>query len=403
MGILNMQKIKTQYKNQSKTLTALSLFANIGISEVYLREKCGIHTIVANELEKKRAEIYSKIYPDTKMIVGDITLEKTKQEIYTHAKSVDLIIATAPCQSFSPLNANKDVDDPRNFLICHALEVFNKIKPKYMLIENVSQIFTHYINIDGKNIKVVDYIKSQIPANYRFQADNLNAKDYGTAQSRKRAIIRISRDDQPVWIEPIKQTEITVKQAIGHLPSLEHGEDSGILYHKAKKHNAHHVECLQHTPTGCSAMANDLHYPRINNGTGRRAKGFKSLYKRINADAPAPTITMNNSSPGGQSNIHYGRFIPEKNIWSDARVLTLLEILILTGLPTNWRGAELISEGAVTENNFRRYIGEGVPPKFMMNLLLPIVNAQFKSGAVDSEIIEQNSANQNFIADVEVA
>ena len=53
-------------------MRALSLFANIGVAEAYL-EDMGIHIAVANELIKKRANLYSKIYPRAKMICGDIT------------------------------------------------------------------------------------------------------------------------------------------------------------------------------------------------------------------------------------------------------------------------------------------------------------------------------------------
>ena len=50
----------------------LSLFANIGVAEAYLRD-IGIEVSVANELIERRAKLYSEIYPETKMIAGDIT------------------------------------------------------------------------------------------------------------------------------------------------------------------------------------------------------------------------------------------------------------------------------------------------------------------------------------------
>lgn len=40
----------------------LSLFANIGVAEAYLRE-IGIEVSVANELIERRAKLYSAIYP----------------------------------------------------------------------------------------------------------------------------------------------------------------------------------------------------------------------------------------------------------------------------------------------------------------------------------------------------
>lgn len=53
----------------------LSLFANIGVAEAYLKEM-GIKVLIANELEERRAKLYSDIYPETEMVSGDITNEK---------------------------------------------------------------------------------------------------------------------------------------------------------------------------------------------------------------------------------------------------------------------------------------------------------------------------------------
>jgi DNA (cytosine-5)-methyltransferase 1 len=52
-------------------MKALSLFANIGIAEAYLKE-IGVDVAVANEFIEKRAELYQKIYPDTKMVFGEL-------------------------------------------------------------------------------------------------------------------------------------------------------------------------------------------------------------------------------------------------------------------------------------------------------------------------------------------
>ena len=60
-----------------KRVKALSLFANVGIAESYL-DKENIDVVIANELEPKRAEFYSYLYPNTNMIVGDITSKAIK-------------------------------------------------------------------------------------------------------------------------------------------------------------------------------------------------------------------------------------------------------------------------------------------------------------------------------------
>ena len=58
----------TNNSNESN-FRILSLFSNIGVAEAYL-EKDGFDVAVANELIERRATLYSKIYPNTKMICG---------------------------------------------------------------------------------------------------------------------------------------------------------------------------------------------------------------------------------------------------------------------------------------------------------------------------------------------
>ena len=61
-------------------LNGLSLFANVGVAETYLKE-IGIDIKVANELEPKRAEFYSYLYPETNMIIGDITRKEIQEKL----------------------------------------------------------------------------------------------------------------------------------------------------------------------------------------------------------------------------------------------------------------------------------------------------------------------------------
>ena len=116
-------------------IKALSLFANVGIAETYLSE-LGIEVVVANEIEPKRVSFYRQMYPDTKMIEGDITQEKIKSEICNYAleENVDLIMATPPCQGMSSAG-KQEKWDVRNTLICHAVEVIKRVKPKYIFLE----------------------------------------------------------------------------------------------------------------------------------------------------------------------------------------------------------------------------------------------------------------------------
>lgn len=343
-------------------LKGASLFANVGIAETYLKE-CGIDIVVANELLPKRAEFYRHLYPSATMIDGDITNKEIFEKVLSLAKEekCEFVLATPPCQGMSVAGKMLE-DDPRNSLIKYAINFIKELKPKYAIIENVVGILKTYIYHNGKKVKIVDFILQEL-SEYNVNYKVIDCADYGTPQTRKRAIFLISLGD--LWEFPPKQKPITVREAIGHLPSLESKEVSNIPYHYAKVHNDRHILWLKHTPTGKSALENKFYYPQKPNG--EKIKGFLTTYKRIEWDKPAPTITMANGSISSQNNVHPGRK-RDDGTYSDARVLSLKEIFILTGLPEDWNPPSWASE-----NLIREVIGEAVPPKLINEIFKTIL------------------------------
>ena len=341
-------------------IKGVSLFANVGIAETYIKKQ-GIQIAVANELMKNRAEFHAQMHPECQMIQGDITSDATFEAVAEVAKQeqCDFLIATPPCQGMS-LAGKMHEDDPRNSLIKYVIKLAQELEPTNILIENVPKVLNTYLVHKGKKLKITDFIKNELePLGYIINPVVVDASDYGTPQSRKRAIFLISKLRK--WELPLKQEKITVREMIEHLPTLESGGTSAIKYHNAKTHNERHISFLKQTPTGKTALHNKVHYPKKADGT--RIKGYDTTYKRIEWDKPAPTITMANGSVSSQNNVHPGRKL-EDGTYSDARVLTLKEIFILTGLPDDWTPPEWASE-----NLIRQVIGEGVPPKLIESLL----------------------------------
>ena len=341
-------------------LKGVSLFANVGIAETYI-EKHNIKIVVANELIEKRAKFYSELYPYCNMICGDITNKEIYNKVLNESKknNCDFLLATPPCQGMSVAGKMQE-DDPRNSLIKYVVRFIKDLRPSNIIIENVPGVLKTYIEKDGKKIKIVDFIENELKKeNYFINYQIVDTADYGTPQTRKRAIFLIS--NKGLWKFPMKQQQITVREAIGHLPSLESGEKSDIPYHFAKTHNERHILWMKHTPTGQTALNNKVYYPQKEDGT--KIKGYSTTYKRIEWDKPAPTITMANGSISSQNNVHPGRLLPN-GTYSDARVLSLKEIFILTGLPDDWKSPKWASE-----NLIRQVIGEGIPPRLIDNLL----------------------------------
>ncbi|MBM7635955.1 DNA cytosine methyltransferase [Streptococcus saliviloxodontae] len=74
---------------------AISLFSSISVAEYYLKD-IGIDAILANEIEEKRAVAHKNIYPETKVISGDVTDSNVRNEIldFVSNEKIDILIAT---------------------------------------------------------------------------------------------------------------------------------------------------------------------------------------------------------------------------------------------------------------------------------------------------------------------
>ena len=346
-------------------IKAISVFSSAGIGELLLKNT-NVDVIAANELLPKRAECYSHFYPETDMHCGDITLDETQEYMVKAAKNggAKMLIATPPCQGLSTLGKNKKQihyeKDRRNFLILSALNIIDCCDFDYVLIENVPTFLEMYFPYENDYFKLEEILNKKYTDKYIIEARVLNAKDYGICQSRPRAIIKMYKPDKK-WSWPATEAEIPLRDAIGDLPSLESGETSDIPWHFAKKHNDRAVLALKHTPTGKSAIANEVYYPKKEDGT--RIKGFHNTFKRMVWDQPCPTRTTFSGSMSSHNNVHPGRLLPD-GTYSDARVLTLLETFIVSSIPK-----DVDFPKGSTDTFIRTVIGESIPPKLMMKVI----------------------------------
>lgn len=372
----------------------LSLFANIGVAEAYLRD-VGIEVSVANELIERRAKLYSTIYPETKMIAGDITNDVVFTQIINAAREtkVDCIMATPPCQGMSTAG-QLDEDDERNRLIIPVIKAVHILQPSYIFIENVPNFLNTSIYVNGKNILIPDYINDELGKEYEIHKYVINTKDYSVPQVRERAIFLLTkRGLNNIWLLPDPDKKIiTMRDAIGDIPSIDpfikdisqKERDAMFPEYEEKKKLAleiskwnippHHVKrqvvSMMHTPTGETAFDNKKYFPVKKNGIP--VKGYRNTYKRQNWDTPAYTVTMDNRKISSQNNVHPGRYLGvDKNgdvIYSDARTLTLYELMLIMSLPSDWPVPEKTSEAFL-----RRIIGEGIPPLFVKKVFEKLV------------------------------
>ena len=371
-------------------LNALSLFANIGVAEAYLKD-IGVDVVVANEFIKSRAELYKRIYPGSDMICGDINDHLIFSQIMRTSidENVKIVMATPPCQGMSTVGQQK-VDDERNRLILPTIAAIRILKPIYAFIENVPLFYQTGIMCRGEYIQIPELIRRELGDIYDINFNLLNAANYGVPQSRERAITLMTLKDAkvPTWVAPNGDNyQATLRDAIGHLPFLDPfvkdvtGEELLKMFphyyerldiarqispwHVPPVHVKRQVVAMQHTPTGCTAFDNPVYFPIKDDGSP--VKGYHNTYKRQNWDMPAYTITMDNRKISSQNNVHPGR--PEyvdgngDQIYSDPRVLTTYELMLASGVPADWPVPMDTSDAQL-----RRLIGEGIPPMFVRRI-----------------------------------
>ena len=178
-------------------LKVLELFGGIGACSKAL-EKLNIDFEIVDyvEIDKYAVKSFNAIH-NTNFETQDIT--KWNKDL-----DVDLIMHGSPCQDFSlsGKQAGGDKDSgTRSSLMYETVRIVNKLKPKYVIWENVKNLLSkkHIHNFNN-------YIDEMNKLGYNSFYQVLNAKDYGIPQNRERVFtISIRNDIDKVFVFPNKQ------------------------------------------------------------------------------------------------------------------------------------------------------------------------------------------------------
>ena len=177
-------------------LRVLELFAGIGACSKALTRLGIEHEIVdAVEIDKYAIASFNAIH-DTNFGPQDIC--EWDKDI-----ECDLIIHGSPCQDFSVAGKNAGGDEgsgTRSSLLYESLRIIEKLKPKYVIWENVKNLIgkKHRHNWEA-------YAKRMEEMGYTNYCQVLNAKDYGVPQNRER-VFTVSireREREYKWPTPI--------------------------------------------------------------------------------------------------------------------------------------------------------------------------------------------------------
>ena len=171
----------------------IELFGGIGACSAALK-RLGVDYEIADyvEIDKYAVASYNAIN-GTNFEPQDIT--KWDKDF----KDIDLIMHGSPCQDFSLAGKNKGGDQnsgTRSALMYETLRIVSKIKPKYVVWENVKNLLSekHRHNFDN-------YLNEMSKIGYYNFYSVLNAKDYGIPQNRERVFTVSIRKDLNVAFE----------------------------------------------------------------------------------------------------------------------------------------------------------------------------------------------------------
>lgn len=368
--------------------TYISLFSSAGIG-CYGFKMENFECIATNEIIERRLGIQKSNgkckYP-TGYICGDITLDETKNQLYREIdfwkrkekiKSVDVVIATPPCQGMSVANHKKsDTEIVRNSLVVESIKIIKEIHPKFFVFENVPAFMkTICTDIDGVDKPIAEAIRKNLGEDYSYTYRIINFKNYGACSSRTRTVVigvskEFADEVSPFELYPEIKPEKTLRQVIGSMRRLKNfGEiDPHDIFHAFRTYPEHMRDWITDLKEGESAFDNtdDKKKPhQIINGEiviNKQKNGDK--YRRQIWDKVGPCVHTRNDQLASQNTIH-----PE-----DDRVFSIRELMRMMTVPESfkWSDESFDYLNSLTESQkkvylkreeikIRQSLGEAVP------------------------------------------
>lgn len=255
---------------------------------------------------------------------------------------VRVLAGCAPCQPFSTYSQRYDVlSSPRWGLLYQFDRLVRELRPEIVTMENVPTVAKHAV--------FDDFSASLVSQGYFVSRDVIDCTKYGLPQTRKRMVLLASTLGPINVIEPDAHKVRTVREAIGALPPLSHGEshDADAL-HTASKLSPLNIERMRASKPGGTwrdwpeHLVADCH--RKESG-----KTYPGVYGRMEWDAPSPTLT---TQYYGFGNGRFGH--PDQE-----RAISLREGAILQGFPTSY--SFVPQDGSIHFKTLGRMIGNAVP------------------------------------------
>jgi len=304
-------------------------------------EEAGFEVVAGIDFDKNALQTFELNHKNSKGYLMDLFKDETIDEIVNKVgKNIDGIIAGPPCQGFSLTGTRKE-DDKRNKLFYSVFNLTKKLKPKFIVIENVPGIARLY---GGKVRDEIYRLSDEL--GYYVTFKEVFAPDYGVPQIRKRAFfICIKKKYKGFQFPTHTHTPdkyITSSEAIADLPSLENiigSEESEY----DKRPNTNYQKSMRvskklfnHVGTIHSELVKSVirlvpeggNHKDLPKGVGESRK-FNEAWTRYHSKKPSKTIDT-----GHRNHFHY-KWDRVPTVRENARLQTFPDSFIFLGNKTS--------------------------------------------------------------------
>ena len=213
--------------SKNKRHLLVDLFAGCGGLSTGM-ENAGFTPWFVNEIVPQYCDTYRANHqlPEGHCYIGDINvLNNHIQDYKSILKDIDLVCGGPPCQGFSTANRQRLIDDPRNGLYRAYLQFLQHVRPLFFVMENV-------VGMANKLSEIREDFQKYLGNDYTFDAQILEAKDFGVPQNRRRLIFignRMGIEPSKIFAEIDKQKRepFVLRDALLGLPTLQVKEPKG--------------------------------------------------------------------------------------------------------------------------------------------------------------------------------
>jgi DNA (cytosine-5)-methyltransferase 1 len=139
----------------------------------------GWQAVGFSEIEKFPSQVLAHHYPNVPNF-GDMT----KFKEWNLESNIDVFVGGTPCQSFSVAGLRKGLDDPRGNLMLTYLAIADKLRPRWLVWENVPGVLS---SNGGKDFGT--FLGGLGELGYGFAYRVLDAQYFGVAQRRRRVFV----------------------------------------------------------------------------------------------------------------------------------------------------------------------------------------------------------------------